>query len=204
MQISNRLATIILALLVAGASVFVIAVTWMADEQAIERLGDFVAYLDDHRDNQAKVIITLAALAPILIASMVIMLELMPTHLPDIRVIQAGGVTVVLSARSIGETLAEEVRSMPEVRDATVEVRGRKNGVSVIVDLLAGANVHPSTLADAVGRLVQEAAQRRIGVSIVLPPVVRIRLASGDDTSGATPYAVEERDSSSDSSESDS
>lgn len=178
MDARNRLVIVALATLWLGLMAFVIAITWLADAQAIDRLGDFVRYLDDHTNNQSKVIVTLGALAMALVSLIAIAVEALPPPTSDIRLVRAGA-TTVLSATEVAERLAQELRSLPQVREAAVQVQGRRNGMAVAIELTLAPDASVAAAAEAAQRLVQEAAEDRLGVPLVASPVVRVRLASG-------------------------
>ncbi|MFQ5879368.1 MAG: hypothetical protein ACE5IZ_04225 [Dehalococcoidia bacterium] len=186
MDAKNRLAIVALATLWVGFMAFIIVIAWLADAQAIDRLGDFVRYLDDHTDNQSKVIVTLGALALILVALVVITVEVLPPPVSDIRLVQAGGVTAVLSGASVAERLGEELRALPQVREASAQVFGRHNGMAVVAELAVAPDANLAATVEAAQRLVQEVAEGRIGVPLVASPMVRVRFASGP----AAPPAV--------------
>ena len=171
------MAIVALATLWLGLMAFIIAIAWLADGQAIDRLSDFVRYLDDHTDNQSKVIITLGALGLALVSLIVITVEALSPPVADIRLVRAG-LTTVLSATEVAEGLAQDLRSLPQVRAAEVQVQGRRNGMAVAIELTLASDAGVATAAEAAQRLVQEAAEGRLGVPLVASPVVRVRLGA--------------------------
>jgi len=98
MNENNRTAIVLLAALWIVLMAVVIFLPWSDAELAVDRLGDFVEYLDDHRDTASKLILTLGALVLIVLALLVIIVELAPEEeTREIRVEQAGATTIVLS-----------------------------------------------------------------------------------------------------------
>ena len=91
MNETNRTAIILLAAAWIVLMAVVIFAAWAADVDTIERLDDFVQYLDDHRTNASRLILTLGALVLIVLALLLIIVELAPEEeTREIRVEQAG------------------------------------------------------------------------------------------------------------------
>ena len=78
MNETNRTAIVLFAALMIVVMAVVIFVTWAADDKAIDRLGDMVEYMDAHRDNAGRLIVTLAALIVAVLSLLVIIVEFAP------------------------------------------------------------------------------------------------------------------------------
>ncbi|MEE8370473.1 MAG: hypothetical protein V3S00_06870 [Dehalococcoidia bacterium] len=90
-------------ILLAGLGIILMSIlvfaAWAADEEAVDRLGDFVEYLEAHRDDAGRLILTLGALALAVLALLVIILELAPEEEPrELKVEQAGATTILPAA----------------------------------------------------------------------------------------------------------
>ncbi len=179
MNDKNRVAVILLAALLLGLMVVVILAAWTADDQVIERLQDFTGYLEDHTDNQSKMIISLGALFVALVAVIVIIIELLPLPVSDIRLMENGKVKTVISGASVREQIVHDLMAMPEVKEAEAEVYGGKNGMEVVVDLFLSQDANILDTTDTARGVVQEVAQNRIGVPLLAPPVIKVHFEPG-------------------------
>ena len=80
MDALNRAAVVGLAFAWVILMALVILLTWGADSETIDRLGDLVSYLNDHTDNASKLILTLGAAALIVLSLTIIVAELVPAE----------------------------------------------------------------------------------------------------------------------------
>src|SRR3990172_7177123 len=93
---ANRTFIVIAAAVWIVVMAVLIFFTWTADTDIIDRLGDFVEYLDAHNDDAGKLIITLSALVTVVLALLVIIVEVAPEDEErELRVEQAGATTIV-------------------------------------------------------------------------------------------------------------
>jgi hypothetical protein len=179
MSDTNRWVIVALAALLLGLMVLVILATWTAYGQTVERLQDFAGYLEDHADNQSKMIVTLGALFIALLAAIVIIIEMLPPPVSDIRLMENGKVKTVISGASVREQIVHDLMALPAVKDAEAEVYGGKNGMEVVVDLSLSQDANIMDTTDTARGVVQEVAQNRIGVPLLAPPVVKVHFVPG-------------------------
>jgi hypothetical protein len=164
--------------LVAAAMIIVMAVliflTWTADTDVIDRVGDFAEYLDDNNDNAGKLIITLAALIVVVLALLVIVLELAPEdEEKELRVKQAGATTIVPAAALRGR-IEEALLAMREVTSAKAKVNTRDNGIATALDLTLIPNANIAATTQEAARVVSDTVQNDLGLPVAGVPNVRV------------------------------
>lgn len=174
MNETNRTAIVLLAALWIVLMAVVIFVAWAADVETVERLDDFVRYLDDHRDNASRLILTLGALVLIVLALLVIVVELAPEEeAREIRVEQAGATTIV-PAEPVRLRLEQALTAMPQVTAARARVFSHEKGVAMKLDLTVTPSTNVALLTQEASRVVADTLQADLGLPISAPPTVRI------------------------------
>jgi hypothetical protein len=174
MSETNRTVIVLLAALWIVLMAVVIFVAWAADVETVERLDDFVQYLDDHRNNASRLILTLGALVLIVLALLVIIMELAPEEeAREIRVEQAGATTIV-PAEPLRLRLEEALTAMPQVTTATARVFSRDKGIAMSLDLTVTPGTNIGAVTQEASRVVVETLQADLGLPVSAPPTVRI------------------------------
>jgi hypothetical protein len=164
--------------LAAGLWIVLMAVfiflAWTADTETVDRLGDFVEYLDAHRDDPSRLILTLGALVLIVLALLLIIVELAPEEeTREIRVQQAGATTIV-PAEPLRLRLEEALTAMPQVTAAKARVQSQDRGVGLRLDLTVVPGTNLAVVTQEASRVVVETLQADLGLPVAAPPVVRI------------------------------
>ena len=174
MNETNRTAIILLAALWIVLMAVVIFVAWAADVETVGRLDDFVSYLDDHRNNASRLILTLGALVLIVLALLVIIVELAPEEeAREIRVEQAGATTIV-PAEPLRLRLEEALTAIPQVTTARARVFSRDKGVGMKLDLTVTPGANIGEVTQEASRVVVETFQTDLGLPVSAPPTVHI------------------------------
>ena len=146
MNETNRGVIILLAGIWIVLMAMVIFVAWADPREAVERLGDFVQYLDEHRDSPSRLILTLGALVLIVLALLVIIVEVAPEEQTrELKVEQAGATTIV-PGEALRLRLEEALVTLPQVTAAKARVYSRDKGIGASLDL----TVTPDTNVAAV------------------------------------------------------
>lgn len=174
MNETNRAAIVLFAGFTVIAMAVIIFVTWAADDRVVDRLGDMVEYMDAHRDNAGRLIVTLAALIVAVLSLLVIIVEFAPEdEEKELRVEQAGATTIV-PARALRLRLEEALTALPEVTASRARVATRDKGIAASLDLTVtpGANVGALT-QDAI-RVVVDTVQADLGLPVSGVPTVRV------------------------------
>ncbi len=174
MNETNRTVIVLLAALWIVLMAVVIFVAWAADMEAVDRLDDFVQYLDDHRDNASRLVLTLGALVLMVLALFVIIVELAPEEEGrEIRVEQAGATTIV-PAEPLRLRLEEAIMTMAQVSAARVRVFSQDKGIGMKLDLTVTPDTNIALVTQEASRVVVETLQADLGLPISSPPAVRI------------------------------
>jgi hypothetical protein len=174
MSETNRTVIVLLAALWIILMAVVIFAAWAADVETVERLDDFVQYLDDHRNNASRLILTLGALVLIVLALLVIIVELAPEEeAREIRVEQAGATTIV-PAEPLRLRLEEALTAMPQVTTAAARVFSRDKGIAMSLDLTVTPGTNIGAVTQEASRVVVETLQADLGLPVSVPPTVRI------------------------------
>lgn len=177
MNETNRTAIVLSAALVVIAMAVVIFLTWAADEKVVDRLGDMVEYMDAHRDNAGRLIVTLAALIVAVLALLVIILELAPEEEEkELRVEQAGATTIV-PALALRLRLQEALMALPQVSAARARVSTRDRGIAVALDLTVAPDTNVGSITQEAIRVVVDAVQTDLGLPVSGVPIVRVTFA---------------------------
>lgn len=177
MDAFNRAAIVGLAFVWVILMALVILLTWGADTETVDRLGDLVSYLNDHTDNASKLILTLGVAALIVLSLIVIVAELVPAEpaAAEVRLESVTGATAVLPAEAITQRLEMELRSLPQVQEAQAMVAARDRGLAVALNLTLSPDANVSSATEEACRLAQETIEQKIGVALVGLPTVQIR-----------------------------
>jgi hypothetical protein len=171
----------------------VILVAWAADTETIDRLGDLVRYLDDHTDNASKLILTLGALALVVLCLIVIVAELAPAGPSvDIRLEGVTGATAVLSTEDINQRIEQEVTALPQVKESKASVTARDRGLAVALNLVLGPDANVPEATEEACRVTQETIEQKIGVALVGLPTVQIRFSPPERELAPTPEGEQE------------
>ncbi len=174
MNETNRTAIVLLAALWIVLMAVVVFLTWSDAELTVDSLGDFVEYLDDHRDTASKLILTLGALVLIVLALLVVIVELAPEEeTREIKIEQAGATTIV-PAEPLRERLEEALTAMPQVSAARARVFSQNKGVGMKLDLTITPDANIALVTQDASRVVMETLQADLGLPVAAPPSVRI------------------------------
>ena len=175
MNETNRMVIVLLAALWIVLMAVVIFAAWTAADDVVDRLGDFVEYLDDHRNEDAsRLILTLGALVLMVLALLVIIVELAPEEQGrEIRVEQAGATTIV-PAEPLRLRLEEALTAMTQVTAARARVFSQEKGIGMKLDLTVTPDANIAVLTQEASRVVVETLQADLGLPVSAPPSVRI------------------------------
>jgi len=171
----------------------VILLTWAADSETIDRLGDLVRYLNDHTDNASKLILTLGALSLVVLCLIVIVAELAPAGpSADIRLEGVTGATAILSTEAINQRIEQEVTALPQIKESKASVTARDRGLAVALDLVLDTDANVPEATEAACRVTQETIEQKIGVALVGLPTVQIRFSPPEGKPAPAPEGEQE------------
>jgi hypothetical protein len=186
MNETNRL----IIVLVAAAAIVLMGVfiflAWTQDSQTVNRLGDFVRYLDEHRTDSGRVIVTLSALVVAVLALLVIVLELAPEdESRELRVEQAGATTIV-PAEALKLRLQEALLMLPQVSAARARVSTRDRGIATALDLTLTPAANVAQVTQEASRIVVDTIQTDLGLPVSGQPTVRVSFGGKDAPAAAS------------------
>jgi hypothetical protein len=174
MNETNRTAIVILAGIWIILMAVVIFLTWAADLESIGRLEDAVQFMDDHRDNGSKLILTLSALVLVVVSMLVIILELAPEEESrELKVEQAGS-TMIVPADALRQRLEDALTGQPRITEAAVKVFSRDKGIATSLDLTVTPDSNVAAVVQEATRVVEDVLQTDLGLPAVGTPAVRI------------------------------
>jgi hypothetical protein len=182
---ANRMLIVIVAAAMIVLAALLIFVTWSADTDAIDRLGDFVEFLDDNNDSAGKLIITLGGLIIVVLALLMIVVELAPEDEQKELRVKQGDATTIVPATALRARIEEALIALPEVTAARARVNTRDKGIATALDLtlIPGANISLVTKESA--RVVTDTIQADLGLPVAGVPSVRVSFGS----TGAAPVS---------------
>lgn len=176
MDLANRLIIVLGALLLMFAVALVILFTWAAAPDSVDRLFDFVEFLDDHaEDDGSRVILTLGGLVVALLALVVVIAELTPPQAGrvPVRDVQAGD--VLLSTDAIAQRLQQELSGVPHVTQVKTTVTARGKAVEVDLELHVAPDTDLALTSEEACRAVEDLLANRLSVEMARPPRLNIR-----------------------------
>lgn len=174
MNQTNRTAVVLLAALLIVLAAVVIMLAWVADTETVNRLRDFVQYLDDHRDNAGKLIVTLCALLVAVLALLVIILELAPEEEEQELRVQQAGATTIVPAQALRMRLQEALMALPEVTAARARVMTRNKGIAASLDVTVTPGASIGVVTQEAVRVAVDTVQSDLGLPISGVPTVKV------------------------------
>jgi hypothetical protein len=176
---ANRLLIVLFAAGVIVLMAVVIFLTWSADADVIDRIGDLSEYLDAHNDDAGKLIVTLAALVVVVLALLLIIVELAPEDEErELRVKQAGAVTIV-PASALRRRLEEALLSRPNISAARARVSSGDKGIVTGLNLTVRPGSNVANVSQDAVRVAVDAIQNELGLPVDGVPTVRVVFAEG-------------------------
>ena len=174
MNETNRAVIVLLAGLWILLMAVLIFLAWAADADVVDRLGDFVEYLDAHRDNPSRLILTLGALVTVVLALLLIIVELAPEEeVRELKVEQAGATTIV-PADALRARLEEALVGLPQVSAAKARVMSKDRGIGTALTLTITPDTNVAFITQEASRVVVDTIQSDLGLPVAAPPTVRI------------------------------
>jgi len=176
MDIANRLAIVLLALLIIFAVAVVVLFTWAAAPESVERLSDFVGFLDDHaEDDGSRVILTLGAAVVALLALVIVIVELTPPQAERVPVRDVRAGDALLSTDAIAQRLRQEISAVPHVTQTKATVSARGKGVEIDLELHVDPETNLALTSEEACRAVENLLTNRLSVEMARPPRLNLR-----------------------------
>lgn len=179
MNVVRRALLAVYSLLLLGALGGLAALAWNQDEQLDLTIGDLNLQGFIDAGDGAKWAFTGALAGIALVALITLLIAIWPkrsgySSKGTLRIRQADGGTVEVTAGAIESLLKGELEALPEVRSASPRVRLSGGAVDTHLE----ANVEPSSsIAQAtklIGKTVEDTLRDHVGVTAVRRPVIRV------------------------------
>jgi hypothetical protein len=185
----NRIVLIVICVLLVIATIGVIALAWTIPNRTVNWLADAVQWIDDNDGDLEKALLTTASAFIGLVAVIVLLIELIPRRGPAVQVTGLASGEATLSAAAIGQRIEEAVVQVPHVSEVRADVKSRKKGVLVALDLQVDPEANLATVTDEACQVATEVLTERVHVALIRPPTARLhyrelRLHRGN---GSTP-----------------
>ncbi|OGO53221.1 MAG: hypothetical protein A2148_01775 [Chloroflexi bacterium RBG_16_68_14] len=170
MDLTNRAVIVGGALLAIFVILVIIILAWGAPDESIQRLGDLAGYLEDHNTTGAKLIVTFGGLILALLAAVVVVFEVSPPETGTLKVEKIGAGEARIGTDEVVHRLEEEIRRLPQIRQAQAAVRARGQKAEVNLDLHVSAEVDLAATAEEACRLARQLIEEQMGVPLARPP----------------------------------
>ena len=187
MNTFNRIVLIVLCVLLVIGAISVIALTWTIPNRSVNWLADAAQWVDDNDGDLEKALLTTVSAFIGLVAMIVLLIELIPRRGPAVEVTGLGSGTATLSAAAIGQRIEEAVVQVPHVSEVRADVKSRKRGVLVSLDLHVDPEANLATVTDEACQVASDVLTERVHVALLRPPTARLhyrelRLHRGNGT----------------------
>jgi hypothetical protein len=174
MSMPQRVFAALICLLVVTLAVTVIVLAWTLPQETIDWLGGAVEWMDDNDGAVERLLLSSAAAAIGLLALALVVLQVLPAKGRAVRVVDLKAGDAVLSSADIALRVEEAVRRVPQVNGARAEVRARRKGVLVGLDLYVEPDANLAAVTDAACQAAQDVLNDKVHVALQAPPSVRL------------------------------
>ena len=170
----NRIVLIILCLALITLAVAIIVLTWTIPNRTVNWLGDAVQWVDDNDGDMEKALLTTISASIALLATIVLVIELIPRRGPGVKVSGLARGNATLSVAAIGQRIEEAVCLVPNVSEVKATVTSKKNGVLVALDLQVDPDANLATVTDEACQVAEDVLENRVHVALLKPPTARL------------------------------
>ena len=174
MNMFNRIVLIVICVLLVVAAVSIIALTWTIPNRSVNWLADAAQWVDDNDGDLEKALLTTVSAFVGLVATIVLLIELIPRRGPAVQVTDLASGTATLSAAAIGQRIEEAVVRVAHVAEVRADVKSRKKGVLVALDLQVDPEANLATVTDEACQVATEVLTERVHVALLRPPTARL------------------------------
>ena len=173
-DLTNRIMAVAFAFLFIFAIFLIILLVWSSPDESINRIQDLAGYLDDHNATEAKLIITFGGVILILLATLLIIFELVSPESDTLKVQQVGSGAAEISSEEVVLRVEEELRAVPQIDQvqATIVGRGKKAEVSLSLHVAPEANL--ATTVEEACKRATELLEGQMGIALAKPPTAEV------------------------------
>jgi hypothetical protein len=170
----NRFAIALVAMVVLFAALLVVALAWLEPDGSIARLQQGVDFLDNHRDRDGRIILTLISVVVILLILTVLIVQLAPTSSGRMSVRNMKSGSANITTAEIASAIDAGVATIAHVAacEASVTRRGKK--VDVVLDLHVDPGADLAHTADEACRHAHVLVEQELGIELAAMPRARL------------------------------
>lgn len=174
MNTFNRIVLIVLCVLVVIAAISIITMTWTIPNRSVNWLQDAAQWVDDNDGDLEKALLTTVSAFAGLVAVIVLLIELIPRRGPAVQVTDLASGSATLSVAAISQRIEEAVVKVPHVAEVRANVKSRRKGVIVSLDLQVDPDANLATVTDEACQVAGEVLTERVHVHLLRPPSARL------------------------------
>ncbi len=173
-DLTNRIMSVAFAFFFMFAIFIVILLVWTSPEESINKIQDLANYLDDHNNTEAKLIITFGGIILILLATLLVIFELVSPDSSTLVIQQVGSGKAEISAEEVVLRVEEELRAAPQIDQvqATIVGRGKKAEVRLSLHVAPEANL--ANTVEVACQRASELLEDQMGIVLAKPPSAEI------------------------------
>lgn len=170
MDVTNRIAAVVVSLLVMFLAFLVIMLAWGAPDESIKRIADLAGYLGDHNTDAVKALVTFGGLIVMLLGLTVIIFELAPPETGSVKVAKVGSGDARIGTDEIAQRLEDELRGIPHLQHLEARVSARGSRASLKLELYVEPDADLAQTANEACTRAREVVEGRMGVELDAPP----------------------------------
>ncbi len=179
MNALRRIFLILYSIVLLAAVGGITALAWNQDEQLDLKIGDLNLQAFVEASNGAKWALTGVLAGIALIATISLLLAVLPSRKGGrageaLRITQADGGTVEVTAAAIESLLRDELEALPEVQSANPRVKLAGGAVDTYLDVQIEPSASIAHATKLLSSTVEETLREQVGVTSVRRPVIRI------------------------------
>lgn len=174
MNTFNRGVLVLLCVGLVAAAAAIIVLTWTIPNRSVNWLADAVEWIDSNDGDVERALLTTFGAFIGTTALIVLLIELIPRSGPDVPVSDLTSGDATLSADALGQRIEEAVRQVPNVSEVRANVRARKEGVLVGLDLHVEPEANLASVSDQACDAAQQVLNDRVHVTLLRPPSVKL------------------------------
>ena len=142
--------------------------------------------MDDNDGDLEKALLTSISAFIGLVAVIVLLIELIPRRGPAVQVTDLASGSATLPAAAIAQRIEEAVVQVPHVAEVRANVKSKRRGVIVALDLQVDPEANLATVTDEACQTASEVLTQRVHVTLLKPPTAKLhyrelRLHRGND-----------------------
>ncbi len=173
-DLTNRILTVGVALIAIFLFFLVILLAWGAPDESIDLLFDLAGYLEDHNNTEAKLIITFGGIILMLLATLLVIFEVVPPETNALAVTRASTGEAQIDAEEVVLRVEDELRLLPQISQVQATVAGRGKKAEVELSLHVTSDADLAATVDEACQRTRALMEDRMGLELSRPPQAEI------------------------------